>query len=235
MDSPKETSGHSLYSVLNSVHLYFLAGCFGLCVISRFEAIEDSHLFHHYRDGITSAHSGIQKRVRNAVHNIYRCLVQSLAFGKRTDDGSCGTEKLLLVNVFALSVKYQPPDISLAVETDILTLLSSFCGKSSLWYSPQLWYTMWRKTSNVCKQLDAMLRLSSLRLLQIISIATGYVVNCHTQHLLKIKINTDLCVQQRPPQDVLARRCSTLPGEGMKVGGAYLKGAGLFIVIKYKS
>ena len=79
-------------------------------------------------------------------------------------------ERLLLVTVYALSVNYCPVDISLAVSSGMLPLLSKLCG-TPLAISPL--HHMLSHTGQ--SQLSLILMVSAFRLLQIISVTAGLV------------------------------------------------------------
>ena len=71
--------------------------------------------------------------------------------------------------MFALSVKYQSVDVSLAVSCGMLRLLSRLCG------SP-IALTQASQAIMYCSgksHIGTMLRVASLRLLQILAITTG--------------------------------------------------------------
>ena len=78
-------------------------------------------------------------------------------------------QRLLLLTVFSLSVKYKPADVSLAVSCGLLPLLFSLCenfpGFPSLLQPLQAEQDM--------GQLDTILKVASYKLLQILAITTG--------------------------------------------------------------
>ena len=76
---------------------------------------------------------------------------------------------MLLFTVFSLSVKYQSTDVSLAVSSGMLALLSELCGRphSMLQTTHALTYSIGHS------HLDTMLRVASMRLLQILAITAG--------------------------------------------------------------
>lgn len=79
-------------------------------------------------------------------------------------------QRLLLVTVFALSVHYQPVDVSLAISTGLLNVLSQLCGTDTLLGQP---LQLLPKTG--ISQLSTALKVASTRLLQILAITTGWV------------------------------------------------------------
>lgn len=77
-------------------------------------------------------------------------------------------QRLLLVTVFALSVHYQPVDVSLAISTGLLNVLSQLCGTDTMLGQP---LQLLPKTG--ISQLSTALKVASTRLLQILAITTG--------------------------------------------------------------
>lgn len=82
-------------------------------------------------------------------------------------------ERLLLLTVFALSVRYEPNDVSLAVNSGLLPLLAKFCGP----LLGQASHTLVYHTGQ--SQLEAVLEVASMRLVQIIAATTGYVYSAY--------------------------------------------------------
>ncbi|XP_066271875.1 probable E3 ubiquitin-protein ligase HERC1 [Branchiostoma lanceolatum] len=122
-------------SLLDSVHLQFLAGCFGLGMLGPvMVGGHNTSQLHHYSDGIKAGSSATQQEIQAAVHKIYKYLVMTLS---RSDsqESTCSNkgaqERLLLSTIFALSVKYQPVDVSLAVCSGLLPLLSKQTNKQT--------------------------------------------------------------------------------------------------------
>lgn len=77
-------------------------------------------------------------------------------------------QRLLLVTVFALSVHYLPVDVSLAISTGLLNVLSQLCGTDTMLGQP---LQLLPKTG--ISQLSTALKVASTRLLQILAITTG--------------------------------------------------------------
>ncbi|KAH9513368.1 putative E3 ubiquitin-protein ligase herc1 [Bulinus truncatus] len=75
-DEPKNNSSPNT-TLLNSVHLQLLAGCFGLLVL-RSEYTSVSNQLYHYQDGIRAASAQTQQEIQLVVHQIYEVLVMSL-------------------------------------------------------------------------------------------------------------------------------------------------------------
>uniref|UniRef100_T1JES7 HECT-type E3 ubiquitin transferase n=1 Tax=Strigamia maritima TaxID=126957 RepID=T1JES7_STRMM len=160
-------------TLLNCVHFQFLAGCFGLGILNA-DFFNGTQLY-HYQDGIKAARKPIQDQIQIAVHKIYELLVASLAEREKCETLGTGTkQRLLLLTVFALSMKYQPSDVSLAVSCGMLPLLSRLCG-SSLWIGQLILHssssTMTAITTS--SHLNTVLQVSSMRLLQILAVTSG--------------------------------------------------------------
>lgn len=77
-------------------------------------------------------------------------------------------QRLLLVTVFALSVRYQPVDVSLAISSGLLSVLSQLCGTETMLGQP---LQLFHKPG--VSQLSTALKVASTRLLQILAISTG--------------------------------------------------------------
>lgn len=77
-------------------------------------------------------------------------------------------QRLLLVTVFALSVRYQPVDVSLAISSGLLNVLSQLCGTETMLGQP---LQLLQKPG--VSQLTTALKVASTRLLQILAISTG--------------------------------------------------------------
>ncbi|XP_037551096.1 probable E3 ubiquitin-protein ligase HERC1 [Nematolebias whitei] len=77
-------------------------------------------------------------------------------------------QRLLLVTVFALSVRYQPADVSLAISSGLLNVLSQLCGTETMLGQP---LQLLQKPG--VSQLSTALKVASTRLLQILAISTG--------------------------------------------------------------
>ncbi|XP_077988697.1 putative E3 ubiquitin-protein ligase HERC1 [Glandiceps talaboti] len=158
----------SSISLLSSVHLQFLLGCFGLGILEPI--MEGPHVaqLYHYQDGAKAARSSTQQEIQATVHKIYEHLVSTLS--EKSHDSRAGKgakQRLLLTTVFALSVKYQPVDISLAVSSGMLPLLSRLCGHQAAIRPLLPWM------SRGSSQVNTILQVASMRLLQILAVTTG--------------------------------------------------------------
>ncbi|BFZ01051.1 hypothetical protein BsWGS_04090 [Bradybaena similaris] len=157
-------------TLLNSVHLQLLAGCFGLLVL-RSETNNNSHQLSHYQDGIKAASAQIQQEIQLVVHRIYEVLVVSLIEIIPVDTIGNNTKKhLMLSTILALSVKYKPVDVSLTVSCGLTPVLLELCAANSVHSCHTL--------PPVVNQLEpahlvTILGVSSLRLLQIIAVTVG--------------------------------------------------------------
>ncbi|XP_053490210.1 probable E3 ubiquitin-protein ligase HERC1 isoform X6 [Ictalurus furcatus] len=161
------TAFHSA-SLLTSVRLQFLAGCFGLCACNGGLKGENVQL-HHYQDGIRAAKKRLQVDIQMAVHKIYQQLSITLERALQSNKHHIeAQQRLLLVTVFALSVRYQPVDVSLAISSGLLDVLSQLCGKETL-----LGHALQLLHKPADSQLSTALKVASTRLLQILAISTG--------------------------------------------------------------
>ncbi|XP_038640315.1 probable E3 ubiquitin-protein ligase HERC1 isoform X8 [Scyliorhinus canicula] len=156
-------------SLLTSVRLQFLAGCFGLGTVGNAGIKGESVQLHHYQDGIRAAKRNIQMDIQGAVHKIYQQLSATLERALQANKHHVGAQqRLLLVTVFALSVRYQPVDVSLAISSGLLNVLSQLCGTDTMLGQP---LQLVQKPG--VSQLSTALKVASTRLLQILAITTG--------------------------------------------------------------
>ncbi|KAH0619794.1 hypothetical protein JD844_014057 [Phrynosoma platyrhinos] len=161
--------GFQSSSLLTSVRLQFLAGCFGLGTVGHAGSKGESIRLHHYQDGIRAAKRNIQTEIQVAVHKIYQQLSATLERALQANKHHIeAQQRLLLVTVFALSVHYQPVDVSLAISTGLLNVLSQLCGTDTMLGQP---LQLLPKTG--VSQLSTALKVASTRLLQILAITTG--------------------------------------------------------------
>ncbi|MXQ86267.1 hypothetical protein E5288_WYG006562 [Bos mutus] len=120
-------------------------------------------------DGIRAAKRNIQIEIQVAVHKIYQQLSATLERALQANKHHIeAQQRLLLVTVFALSVHYQPVDVSLAISTGLLNVLSQLCGTDTMLGQP---LQLLPKTG--VSQLSTALKVASTRLLQILAITTG--------------------------------------------------------------
>ncbi|XP_069958427.1 probable E3 ubiquitin-protein ligase HERC1 isoform X5 [Cherax quadricarinatus] len=114
-------------SLLPSVYHEVMTGCFGLESLwsSSSYSLVRSLEATHYLDGIRAASLPTQKKIATTVHIIYRHLVSSLLQHEQPDKGL--RERLCLLTIFALSVRYEAPDLSLAVSSGLLDALVRMC------------------------------------------------------------------------------------------------------------
>ncbi|XP_057398661.1 probable E3 ubiquitin-protein ligase HERC1 [Balaenoptera acutorostrata] len=165
----RSSSGFQSSTLLTSVRLQFLAGCFGLGTDGHAGAKGESGRLHHYQDGIRAAKRNIQIEIQMAVHKIYQQLSATLERALQANKHHIeAQQRLLLVTVFALSVHYQPVDVSLAISTGLLNVLSQLCGTDTMLGQP---LQLLPKTG--VSQLSTALKVASTRLLQILAITTG--------------------------------------------------------------
>ncbi|RMB94614.1 hypothetical protein DUI87_29429 [Hirundo rustica rustica] len=165
----RQVPGFQSSSLLTSVRLQFLAGCFGLGTVGHAGAKGESVKLHHYQDGIRAAKRSIQIEIQVAVHKIYQQLSATLERALQANKHHIeAQQRLLLVTVFSLSVHYQPVDVSLAISTGLLNVLSQLCGTDTMLGQP---LQLLPKTG--ISQLSTALKVASTRLLQILAITTG--------------------------------------------------------------
>ncbi|ERE75745.1 putative E3 ubiquitin-protein ligase HERC1-like protein [Cricetulus griseus] len=165
----RSSSGFQSSTLLTSVRLQFLAGCFGLGTVGHTGTKGESGRLHHYQDGIRAAKRNIQIEIQVAVHKIYQQLSATLERALQANKHHIeAQQRLLLVTVFALSVHYQPVDVSLAISTGLLNVLSQLCGTDTMLGQP---LQLLPKTG--VSQLSTALKVASTRLLQILAITTG--------------------------------------------------------------
>ncbi|XP_037835872.1 probable E3 ubiquitin-protein ligase HERC1 isoform X2 [Kryptolebias marmoratus] len=156
-------------SLLTSVRLQFLAGCFGLGTVGTGGLKSESVQLHHYQDGIKAAKRSLQMEIQTAVHKIYQQLSVTLERALQANKHHIeAQQRLLLVTVFALSVRYQPVDVSLAISSGLLNVLSQLCGTETMLGQP---LQLLQKPG--VSQLSTALKVASTRLLQILAISTG--------------------------------------------------------------
>uniref|UniRef100_A0A3Q1JCX7 HECT-type E3 ubiquitin transferase n=1 Tax=Anabas testudineus TaxID=64144 RepID=A0A3Q1JCX7_ANATE len=156
-------------SLLTSVRLQFLAGCFGLGTVGTGGLKRESVQLHHYQDGIKAAKMSLQMEIQTAVHKIYQQLSVTLDRALQANKHHIeAQQRLLLVTVFALSVRYQPVDVSLAISSGLLNVLSQLCGTETMLGQP---LQVLQKPG--VSQLSTALKVASTRLLQILAISTG--------------------------------------------------------------
>uniref|UniRef100_A0A8D3C3F9 E3 ubiquitin-protein ligase HERC1 n=1 Tax=Scophthalmus maximus TaxID=52904 RepID=A0A8D3C3F9_SCOMX len=156
-------------SLLTSVRLQFLAGCFGLGTVGTGGLKRESVQLHHYQDGVKAAKRSLQSEIQTAVHKIYQQLSVTLERALQANKHHIeAQQRLLLVTVFALSVRYQPVDVSLAISSGLLNVLSQLCGTETMLGQP---LQLLQKPG--VSQLSTALKVASTRLLQILAISTG--------------------------------------------------------------
>jgi hypothetical protein len=74
-------------------------------------------------------------------------------------------QQLQLLTVFALSGKYEPPDLALAVSNGLLPMLAQMCSSSL--------HLLSASPAASSMQATPVLALASLRLLQVLAISSG--------------------------------------------------------------
>ncbi|KAL3866609.1 hypothetical protein ACJMK2_043893 [Sinanodonta woodiana] len=157
----------TLTTLLSSVHEELLAGAFGLhpgCPSAGTQ-------LYHYQDGTKAARSEIQREIQLTVHQIFELLVAGLENMMEKDLAASGffQLRLLLTTIFALSMRYEPVDISLAVACGLLPILFKIIGEPTV--CPQMLQLV--KGSLSKQHLRTVLSVSSHRLIQIITVSIG--------------------------------------------------------------
>lgn len=160
----------TLTTLLSSVHLQFLCGCFGLSSLP-FETTSALPEGSHYQDGIKAARAQSQQEVQLAVHRIYELLVGALVTTSKSKSLDESTmQKLLLSTVLSMSNKYCPADLSLAVSCgQLLPLLYTLSENA---HTVPLTMQIPPSVLEV-PELSNMLQLACQHLLQIIAVGTG--------------------------------------------------------------
>ncbi|XP_029281086.1 probable E3 ubiquitin-protein ligase HERC1 [Cottoperca gobio] len=168
-NTDRTSSAFQSSSLLTSVRLQFLAGCFGLGTVGTGGLKRESVQLHHYQDGVKAAKRSLQMEIQTAVHKIYQQLSVTLERALQANKHHIeAQQRLLLVTVFALSVRYQPVDVSLAISSGLLNVLSQLCGTETMLGQP---LQLLQKPG--VSQLSTALKVASTRLLQILAISTG--------------------------------------------------------------
>ncbi|XP_029599121.1 probable E3 ubiquitin-protein ligase HERC1, partial [Salmo trutta] len=166
---PSPSAAFQSSSLLTSVRLQFLAGCFGLGTVGTGGLKGENVQLHHYQDGVKAAKRSLQMDIQTAVHKIYQQLSVTLERALQANKHHIeAQQRLLLVTVFALSVRYQSVDVSLAISSGLLNVLSQLCGTETLLGQP---LQLLQKPG--VSQLSTALKVASTRLLQILAISTG--------------------------------------------------------------
>ncbi|XP_075939248.1 putative E3 ubiquitin-protein ligase HERC1 [Anarhichas minor] len=168
-DADRSGGAFQSSSLLTSVRLQFLAGCFGLGTVGAGGLKRESVQLHHYQDGVKATKRSLQMEIQTAVHKIYQQLSVTLERALQANKHHIeAQQRLLLVTVFALSVRYQPVDVSLAISSGLLSVLSQLCGTETMLGQP---LQLLQKPG--VSQLSTALKVASTRLLQILAISTG--------------------------------------------------------------
>lgn len=174
-------------TVLNCIQHQMLEGCFGLFNIEGQDAFTP---YHHYLEGIESSPLEIQEKIRTVVQGIYEFLTTSL---KKQVSQNSDNRQLLLVIVFSLSTRYQPNDLSLVINNDLVQNLFEMVNVGFVGAPP---YT---KTE--------MLSIASLKLIHILamsccinskhldSVSLEMIVNVLYEQFLKTLEIFDECCQ----------------------------------------
>uniref|UniRef100_H0V6J8 HECT-type E3 ubiquitin transferase n=1 Tax=Cavia porcellus TaxID=10141 RepID=H0V6J8_CAVPO len=209
------SSGFQSSTLLTSVRLQFLAGCFGLGTVGHTVGAKgESGRLHHYQDGIRAAKRSIQIEIQVAVHKIYQQLSATLERALQANKHHIeAQQRLLLVTVFALSVHYQPVDVSLAISTGLLNVLSQLCGTDTMLGQP-----LQLLPKSGVSQLSTALKVASTRLLQILAITTGTYADKLSPKVVQSLLDL-LCSQLKNLLSQTGVLLMALFGEGEKEEG----------------
>ncbi|XP_030832727.1 probable E3 ubiquitin-protein ligase HERC1 isoform X3 [Strongylocentrotus purpuratus] len=180
-DKTKETpeggveSPFSSLCLLTSAHFQFMLGAFGLDTLDQCNRDSSRTMqLYHYSDGIRSATMSTQDQIRAVAHRICNHLVTVLA--ERASEmpaKKSAQHRLTLATVFALSVKYHPPDICLAISSGILPLLADLCGGKSALARPLHPSLLGLQLPGGTPPTLRILQVASMRLLQVLAITAG--------------------------------------------------------------
>ncbi|MPC18905.1 putative E3 ubiquitin-protein ligase HERC1 [Portunus trituberculatus] len=172
-------------ALLPSVYHEVMTGCFGLESLwsSSSYSLVRSLEATHYLDGIRAASQTTQQQIANTVHVIYQHLVSSLLLHEHPDKGL--KERLCLLTIFALSVRYEAADLSLAVSSGLLDALMRMCCPYD---PPALRHTPHPSPSDLLPH-------AAHTLFQILTILTGYYADdisesvlCQVMDLLYLQV-----------------------------------------------
>ncbi|XP_063955724.1 probable E3 ubiquitin-protein ligase HERC1 isoform X1 [Lytechinus pictus] len=180
-DKTKETPEGSVESpfsslcLLTSAHFQFMLGAFGLDTLDQCNRDTSRTMqLYHYSDGIRSATRSTQDQIRAVAHRICNHLVTVLA--ERASEmmaKKSAQHRLTLATVFALSVKYHPADICLAISSGILPLLADLCGGKSALARPIHPSLIGLQLPGGTPPTLRILQVASMRLLQVLAITAG--------------------------------------------------------------
>ncbi|XP_053195611.1 probable E3 ubiquitin-protein ligase HERC1 [Scomber japonicus] len=157
-------------TLLQSVQLQFLCGCFGLGTQIIGSQSGTHYEMQHYMSGTHSASMDTQRELQSAAHTFYQQVVRVLrqrVLLEREHPGSC--QHLLLATMFALNFCYQPVDLVLVIECGILEILSMLTNNSCALIN-QGWYAA---STSGTMLLSGAVRLACARLLQILTVASS--------------------------------------------------------------
>ncbi|CAJ1070719.1 probable E3 ubiquitin-protein ligase HERC1 isoform X5 [Xyrichtys novacula] len=157
-------------TLLQSVQLQFLSGCFalGTQIISSHSGV--NYELQHYLSGTQSASLDTQTELQSAAHTFYQQVVRVLkqrVLLEREHPGSC--QHLLLATMFALNFCYQPLDLVLVIKCGILEILSTLTNGSCALMN-QGWFAA---STSGAMLLSGAVRLACARLLQILTVAAS--------------------------------------------------------------
>ncbi|XP_074547318.1 putative E3 ubiquitin-protein ligase HERC1 isoform X2 [Halichoeres trimaculatus] len=164
------TASPQFPTLLQSVQLQFLSGCFalGTQIITSHSGV--NYELQHYMSGTQSASLDTQTNLQTAAHHFYQQVVRVLkqrVVLEKEHPGSC--QHLLLATMFALNFCYQPVDLVLVIKCGILEILSTLTNNSCALMN-QGWFAASTSGSVL---LSGAVRLACARLLQILTVAAS--------------------------------------------------------------
>ncbi|KAF7670462.1 hypothetical protein LDENG_00124780 [Lucifuga dentata] len=188
-------------TLLQSVQLQFLSGCFGLGTQITGPHSGASYETQHYMSGTHSASKDTQRDLQSAAHTFYQqvvCVLRQKVHLEKEHPGSY--QHLLLATMFALNFCYQPVDLVLVIKCGILDILSMLTDNTCALMN-QGWFAASMSGSML---LSGAVRLACTRLLQILTVAASScedVLPVDVSHALMevmcVQLQNTLCTLQQ--------------------------------------
>lgn len=92
---------------------------------------EDSALLYHYLSGVQTTPKDMQDRLCAAVHRLISLLVDLIAAHHSSDNVPSSVQQYYkTLVVFSLSMRYEPKDLTHAVQSGLLKVLAEVCSSS---------------------------------------------------------------------------------------------------------
>ncbi|KAJ1527946.1 hypothetical protein ONE63_007879 [Megalurothrips usitatus] len=116
-------------SLILKVQEQVLCGLFGL--IGRLGTKTDSALLYHYLNGVQTTSKDVQDRLCVAMHRLITLLVDLITDHYPGDKITSTVEQYYqTLLVFSLSIRYEPKDLTYAVQSGLLQVLADVCSTS---------------------------------------------------------------------------------------------------------